>query len=87
MATILLVEDEEDLRPLLQRMLEKIGHTVLVAENGEAGLKMFIEHLAEISAVLSDIDMPVMNGLEMAGAILRISPPTRIVLASNGDRE
>ena len=60
--TILLVEDEDALRRVGQRVLEKFGHTVLLAADGEEALEVYAQHEAEIDLVLSDLVMPRMGG-------------------------
>jgi len=63
MQKILLIEDEEILINLLQRKLEGDGYEVVVAKNGQEGLKAMRE--AEPDLILLDIIMPKMNGLEV----------------------
>jgi YesN/AraC family two-component response regulator len=53
-----------------------------VAENGVAGLEAFLELQDEVCLVLSDIVMPLMNGIDMAEAILQVAPQTKILLMS-----
>lgn len=59
---VLLVEDEKVNRVMAQRMLEKMGHTVITAENGEACLDVLANQ--SFDAILMDIQMPIMDGLE-----------------------
>ncbi|QJB56907.1 hybrid sensor histidine kinase/response regulator [Pseudodesulfovibrio sp. zrk46] len=59
---ILLVEDEKVNRVMAQRLLEKMGHHVICAENGEEGLARLDE--GDFDLVFMDIQMPVMDGLE-----------------------
>jgi YesN/AraC family two-component response regulator len=54
------------------------GVTVYTAEDGQMGLELFKEHTPEI--VISDINMPVMDGIEMAGNIKAIKPDTRFIV-------
>ena len=61
--TILIVEDEIDLRILLKQKLIKNGFTILEADNGEMGLRMALEKHPDI--ILMDIVMPIMDGLTM----------------------
>ena len=55
-------------------------YDVLVAQDGLAGWKAFLENKDEIALILSDIMMPVMGGVEMAERILAEGPDTRILL-------
>ena len=63
--TILVVDDEIAVRRFLQKCLEKTGFCVLSAGDGREALNVFDQHSAEISAVLLDLTMPRMNGLEV----------------------
>jgi two-component system alkaline phosphatase synthesis response regulator PhoP len=63
MAKILLVEDEEIIIELLQRKLNQEGYEVLVARNGEEGLKLMRENWPDL--VLLDIILPKMSGFEV----------------------
>jgi len=61
---ILLVDDEEMLRSLGRELLEELGYTVYLAENGEHALEAFAAHRHEISLVILDMIMPKMGGKE-----------------------
>ncbi|MCI0682040.1 MAG: PAS domain S-box protein [Gemmataceae bacterium] len=63
--TVLVVEDEPSVRDLARRVLESGGFQVRVADDGRHGLEMFERHRAEIEAVLLDLTMPHMDGLEV----------------------
>lgn len=78
--TVLYVEDEAIIRDELVDILEDDVHALHVAKNGEEGLKLFKEH--QIDIVLTDIRMPVMDGLEMSRAILDIDAKTPIIISS-----
>jgi two-component system sensor histidine kinase/response regulator len=65
--TILLVEDVAVNQMLAQRILEKAGHKVVVADNGREGVAMLAEHPFDV--VLMDVQMPEMDGFEAAKAI------------------
>lgn len=59
---VLLVEDDASNRLTTQKLLEKSGHRVLLAENGRRALELLAAH--DVDCVLMDIQMPVMNGIE-----------------------
>ena len=63
--TILLVEDEDALRRVGRRVLEKFGHTVLLASNGEEALELYGEHRESIDMIFSDLVMPRMGGRKL----------------------
>jgi two-component system sensor histidine kinase EvgS len=65
--TILVVDDYPANRLLLSRQLSYLGHQVLEVEDGERGLVKWREH--ELDLVITDCNMPVVNGYELAGAI------------------
>ena len=70
---ILVVDDEPDIRQLLGIVLEKEGYQVIEACNGQEALAVAGEH-EDISLVIMDIMMPVMNGVNAAERIRSISP-------------
>jgi two-component system, cell cycle response regulator CpdR len=80
MARILVVEDDESVRAFTARALAADGHSVEVAEDGEEGLARFRAARAGFDLVLSDIRMPLMDGIEMARGIAAMSPETPILL-------
>jgi PAS domain S-box-containing protein len=80
--TILVVEDEPQLRDLTRQFLEMHGYTVLMAEHGAAALEVAQQHRGVIHLLLTDIIMPVMNGRELAQRMAVLSPQTRILFMS-----
>jgi signal transduction histidine kinase len=67
--TILVVDDENELRKMLAFALEGSGYRVLQAEDGNAALQILNDSHQEIRVVISDLIMPNMNGLQLARAI------------------
>jgi CheY-like chemotaxis protein/nitrogen-specific signal transduction histidine kinase len=65
LGTILLVEDEEDLRILLFNFLKELGYKVILASDGEEAFQIFLEHIEEIDLLILDFIMPKMNGVEV----------------------
>ena len=80
MARILIVEDDDSVRAFTARALAAAGHAVETAEDGEAGLELIGRLGSAYDLVLSDIRMPVMDGIEMAQAAARAHPGIRILL-------
>ena len=68
-ATILLVEDSGFFRSQVSKYLEAEGYRVLMAEDGQAGWELLRRHADEVRIVVTDIEMPVMNGLELTRLI------------------
>jgi len=80
--TVLVVDDEAGVRDVARRMLEREGVTVLLAEDGEAGVALFTLHADTISAVLLDLTMPKMGGEEVFHAIRNIRSDIPVLLSS-----
>ncbi len=76
--TVLLAEDEGDVRNLARLLLESNGYTVLAAANGEEAIHKAKE--TEPDIVLMDISLPVINGLEATKAIRKTLPQTRVLV-------
>jgi len=70
MATILAVDDQRMMRELVKTVLEGAGHTVLLAEDGIDALKVAKKNTADL--VLTDLNMPNMNGITLVGKLRRI---------------
>ena len=71
MASILIVDDEPDLRFMMRLIFEQAGHQVMEAPNGAVALKRILEQLPDL--VVTDVMMPVMDGAEFIGR-LRADP-------------
>jgi two-component system cell cycle response regulator DivK len=67
MSLILLVDDHEMAREIMQRRLEREGHTVTTAQSGKEALEMISERLPDV--VLMDMSMPMMDGWEASRRI------------------
>ena len=80
MASILLIDDEDLLRRTLRAALEGAGHSVLEAANGREGLDVLDR--TEVDLVVTDILMPVMEGIETILAIRRSRPTLKIIAIS-----
>ncbi|MCK4541913.1 MAG: response regulator [Spirochaetales bacterium] len=80
--TILLVEDESNVRDLVLRMLESQGYHILEAENAGEALLICENFESRIHLLLSDIVMPVMNGDKLAVRLKTIRPDIKVLLMS-----
>jgi signal transduction histidine kinase/CheY-like chemotaxis protein len=83
--TILVVDDEEIVRKIARATLEKWGYRVLVAENGQAAVDLFAKAPGEISLVLLDLTMPIMNGEQTFERLRHIRPDVKVILSSGYD--
>lgn len=81
-STILVIDDEEDIRDVVESVLTRRGIRVLTAENGRRGLELFRAHTAEIDAVLLDMNMPGMNGEAVFDELLKIRPNVKVILST-----
>jgi two-component system chemotaxis response regulator CheY len=79
---ILLIEDNKDLRELFKEKFEAYGLTVFQAENGKIGLEIFIKEAIDL--VLTDIQMPVMSGMEFLKEIRGINGPLPPIFVMTG---
>lgn len=82
MPHVLIIEDNEDLRDLMQVVLEGAGHSVSLASDGEAGLRAQRARPADI--VITDIFMPNQDGLETIAQLRRDHPQVKVVAMSGG---
>jgi PAS domain S-box-containing protein len=80
--TILLVDDEELIRITARRMLESMGYTVLTANNGAEGIRIFSESHEKISLVILDMVMPVMGGRETFEQMREIDSKVKVIISS-----
>jgi CheY-like chemotaxis protein len=80
--TILLVEDEAAIRELTQIILQLHGYNVISAENGADGIAKFHQHANQVRLVLTDFDMPELNGLSFIKKLQQFAPEMKIIMAS-----
>ncbi len=80
--TVLLVDDEEGVRSMAHRMLERLGFRVLTAVDGLEAVDCFRRHHGEIRLVLLDMTMPRMDGVEAFRALRAIRPDVKVILTS-----
>jgi two-component system cell cycle sensor histidine kinase/response regulator CckA len=79
---ILVVDDEAAVRSVTQRMLEKFGYRVIVAADGAEAVAVYARQRQEIAVVLTDMMMPVMDGLATIERLLAINPRLPIIALS-----
>ena len=82
---VLLVDDDEAVRTTTKRLLERNGWRVLEANEGEMALAMFVANRRDIDVVLTDVRMPVMDGVELARQVRHIANDFPIIFFSGYD--
>ncbi|MCG3683385.1 REC domain-containing phosphodiesterase [Aliarcobacter butzleri] len=80
--SILYVEDEKDLREVTHEILKSFTKNQYIAENGQEGLELFKKYEKNIDLIVTDINMPIQNGLEMAKEIKNINPNIPIIITT-----
>jgi len=85
--TILLVDDEEAVRKVAKRMIERVGYKVLVAADGNQAIDLFRRHSEEISCVLLDLTMPRTSGEATFEQLRLIRGDVRVILSSGYNEE
>ena len=80
--TVLVVDDEEPVRTLLQSILEEGGYTVLLAKDGVEAIELYTERSTEIDLVVLDIIMPRMGGGKTYERLREINPKVKVLLSS-----
>ena len=82
---ILVVDDNKFLRIAVSKMLSGLGYEVLSADSGENGLSVFLKN--KIDVVLTDYEMPEMDGVAFVCSIKKKSPRTPVVIMTGAGKE
>ena len=85
--SVLYVEDDDLIRNQTKSMFDNLFREVFVAENGQAGLDLFVANKDLIDVVVSDINMPIMNGLDLIKEAKKISPSMKVIIMSAHNEE
>jgi signal transduction histidine kinase/CheY-like chemotaxis protein len=80
--TILLAEDEEQVKSVAIILLQELGFRVLDAANGKEALELYQQNAADIRLVITDMGMPVMNGYELFYKLKQLNPQLPIIITS-----
>jgi PAS domain S-box-containing protein len=80
--TVLVVEDSDDLREIVDRILTGQGYHVMVASNGPAAIEMASDYAGHIDLLLTDVIMPRMQGNELAPQLVASRPDLRVLYMS-----
>lgn len=84
---ILVVDDEALIRKSTCRLLENRGYATLGAGDGAEALDVYTEHAGEIAAVITDLKMPVMDGVDLARVLRRMEDGLRIMAVTALEEE
>jgi CheY-like chemotaxis protein len=84
---ILVIEDEEAVRELTKTTLENYGYRVITAQNGVQGISRFEERMDEVDALISDTDLPFMDGLAAVNAIKGMKPGLPVIITSGSKQD
>lgn len=87
LGTILVVDDENDVRSVVTKMIERIGFQVKAAATGVQAITSVKAGISNLQAILLDLNMTDMNGLEVATSIHSILPNVPIILMSGYSAE
>jgi CheY-like chemotaxis protein len=80
--TILVVEDDFNICALVRMFLENAGYTVVTADDGEEGLRVYKKHQPSIALLLTDVMMPKMNGPDLADHVLQLDSHLPVLFMS-----
>ena len=84
MAHILVVDDEPGVRITLKVMLTGMAHEVTLVSGGQEGIDFLADHVSNIDLVITDIQMPKMDGLEFMGIVREQHPDLTLIAISGG---
>jgi DNA-binding NtrC family response regulator len=80
--TILVVDDDADIRRIASRLLEIAGYTAITAADGEEGFRSYQQHRSSIVLLLTDVVMPNLDGIELAKRVLGTDSELPVLLMS-----
>jgi len=84
--TILVVDDEPQVGTFAERLLQRAGYEVMLAQNGSDGIELFRDHADELRAVLLDLTMPDVDGREVLRQMHEIDEDACVILMSGYDK-
>jgi len=84
---ILLIDDNELLQDLGKDIIEHLGYTPIIASEGEEGIEIYRKEKEEIQAVLLDVVMPGLGGLEVFRRLKNINPEVKVLVISGYSEE
>lgn len=84
MAHIMVVDDDESILNSVLKMFTHLGHDVRIAHDGQEAIELMAKH-REVDCVITDINMPRMDGYELADRVRKLGNPGTPVIAITGD--
>ena len=80
--TILIIDDEKEIKQIGREILQNYGYKVLVGEDGQDGLTVYKNNINDIDLIILDLIMPGMSGREVLVEIMKIRKDTKVIVAS-----
>jgi CheY-like chemotaxis protein len=80
--TVLLIDDEEEILDVLDKILTIEGYSTIKAKNGQEGVTAAQDHPGEIHAVILDLKMPILNGPKAFPMLKRIRPDLKVLICT-----
>ncbi len=80
--TVLIVEDDQDVRNLLTKVLESQGYTTIEAIDGDDAIRLYNERKGKVDLTILDVVMPGRNGAEVLDELTRINPSIKAIFVS-----
>jgi two-component system, cell cycle sensor histidine kinase and response regulator CckA len=80
--TVMIVDDEEDLRFVAGEMIKSMGYSVVLCKDGVEAVEYYAAHHAAVDAVVVDMIMPRMGGYECISKLKQINPAARVLVSS-----
>ena len=82
MEKILVIDDEKNIRELIEDILSEEGYQIFIAQNGKEGVEFFKKFSSQIDLVILDIIMPELDGKDCYYEIKKINPQIKVILTS-----
>ncbi|HEY3065181.1 MAG TPA: response regulator [Methylomirabilota bacterium] len=86
-ATVLVVEDDGEIRSLIREVLHLAGYRVLEAGDGDAALKLAVSHPGDLDLMILDLKMPGLGTAALVGRVRGARPATRVLYISGQPHE
>lgn len=85
--TVLVVDDEEDLRDIMRRMLERRGFATLIAGDSQEAIQVCRDHPGDIDILVTDLGLPGVSGGQLSQSATELRPGMRVVYISGLPKE